>query len=64
MPWKYCENCDNELERPILEDFEAGRVPSCRTCWTPIECDKDEILIDTMLEMKAILTEIKNKLSL
>lgn len=27
-------------------------------------CDKDEILIDTILEMKALLTEIKNKLSL
>lgn len=62
MPWKYCKNCNNEIQQHVLEDFEFGETPICRNCGTPIECDKDGIIIEAILEIKTLLLEIKNKL--
>ena len=59
MTWKYCYNCGDELDRPTIEQLQEWGDPSC-ICGASIDCTVEEILIDTIVELKeqvAILSE-------
>ena len=50
MPWAYC-HCGSELNRPILEDFRFGGHPKCPECGSGVVCDKEEIILEALIEI-------------
>lgn len=58
MPWKYCDECKEEIDRPELSDFKHGQWPLCPQCETRIDCDREELIIE---EIIALQEQMENK---